>query len=45
VRDEGVISSVKLLEEEDSIKVFMQDGFLDCKVVEISEGSLWKIKK
>lgn len=45
VRDKGVISSVKLLEAEDSIKVFMQDGCLDCKVVEISEGSLWKIKK
>lgn len=45
ISEEKVISSVKLLREEDRIKVYMQDGSLDCKVVEISEGSLWKIEK
>lgn len=44
-KDKKVISSVKLLEEEDSIKVYLRDGSIDCKVVEISEGSLWKIEK
>lgn len=43
--EEKVIGSVKLLKEEDRIKVYMQDGSLDCKVVEISEGSIWKIEK
>ncbi len=45
VKDKNVISGIKLLKKEDMIKVYMQDGSLDCKVLEISEGSLWKIKK
>lgn len=45
VKDKKVISNVKLLEKEDNIKVYMQDGCIDCKVVEVSEGSLWKIEK
>jgi exodeoxyribonuclease VII large subunit len=44
-KDKNIISSIKLLKEEDIIKVYMQDGSLDCKVLEISEGSLWKIEK
>lgn len=45
VKDKNVISSIKLLKEEDIIKVYMQDGSLECKVLEISEGNLWKIEK
>lgn len=44
-KEEKVIGSVRLLQKEDRVKVYMQDGNLDCKVVEISEGSLWKIEK
>lgn len=44
-KDENVISSVKMAKKEDNVKVYMQDGCIDCKVVEISEGSLWKIEK
>lgn len=43
--EDGVISSVKLVNKEDNVKVFVQDGCLECKVVEISEGNLWKIEK
>ena len=44
-KNKNVISSIKLLKEEDMIKVYMQDGSLDCKILEISEESLWKIEK
>lgn len=44
-KEEKVIGSVRLLNKEDKVKVYLQDGSLDCKVVEISEGSLWKIEE
>lgn len=44
-RGDKVISSVKMLKEMDEVKIYLQDGSVGCKVVEISEGSIWKIEE
>lgn len=45
VKDNKVISSIKFLEKEDRIKIYLQDGSLDCKIVEITEESLWRTER
>ncbi len=42
---DGVVSSVKHVNKEDNVKVYVQDGCFDCKIVEILEGNLWGIEK
>jgi exodeoxyribonuclease VII large subunit len=37
-----IIKTAKYLSENDDIKIHMNDGILDCKVVKVTEGELWK---
>lgn len=40
-RDKKVINSIKELQPNSNIRLYLKDGKAECKIVEISEGSLW----
>lgn len=41
-KNHAIVREIKVLESGDNVKLNMQGGFADCKVIKITEGSLWQ---
>jgi exodeoxyribonuclease VII large subunit len=41
-KDGNIIKTVKYINKDDDVKIRMKDGTLECRVIDITEGELWK---